>query len=60
MVSHNAKGTLSCGFSQRFYTAFDVKTLQKYKILFNLQLFGADFHTLMHGIRFINDFYRTH
>jgi len=39
MVSHNAKGTLSSSFSQRFLAAFGVKTVQKYKILLNHNLF---------------------
>ena len=48
------------GFALRWGWDLSRMTPQKYKILFNLQLFGEKFHALMHGIRFINDFYRTH
>jgi hypothetical protein len=49
MVSHNAKGTLSCGLSRRFLAAFGVKTPQKYKIFFYQQLFCAIFFKKQSG-----------
>jgi len=34
--------------------------LQKYTFSLKRQINGEEFHALTHGIRFINDFYRTH
>ena len=47
-------------FPGGFYTAIGVKTSQKYKIFLNHQLPKQYFFKLMHGIRFINDFYHIH